>query len=194
MHEVNELVSDDGNLSGPLFAVLRGPCRRRTFAPLSNSGEFLPEILMMNKRSLIWGSLALVMLVTSAVAQAAAAEQAVTAAEHQWLKSQQTNNVELLAPLLAEKVVETTAEGKVIAGKDAVLADAKSDTWSSAEYTDLKVTVFGNTAIATGTFIGKGKSAAGKPLDERVRFTDTWVKMPDGKWLCVASHDSLLKT
>jgi uncharacterized protein (TIGR02246 family) len=151
----------------------------------------------MNTKSLIWGSLALAMLVSSTVAQAAAAgaaEQAVTAAEHQWLKSQQTNNVELLAPLLADKVVETTTEGKVIAGKDAVLADAKSDTWSSAEYTDLKVTVFGDTAIATGTFIGKGKSAAGKPLDERVRFTDTWVKMPDGRWLCVATHDSQLKT
>jgi ketosteroid isomerase-like protein len=137
------------------------------------------------------------MMVSGAAARAATtdtAEQAVTAAEHQWLKSQQTNNVELLAPLLADKVVETTEEGKVYAGKDSVLADAKADTWSSAEYTDLKVTVFGDTAIATGTFLGKGTSAAGKPLDVRVRFTDTWVKMPNGKWQCVATHDSPLKT
>lgn len=105
----------------------------------------------------------------------------------------QTNNVELLAPLLADKVVETTEEGKVFVGQDAVLADAKSETWSSAEYTDLKVTLFGRTAIATGTFIGKGANAAGRPLDVRVRFTDTWVKMAYGKWLCVATHDSLLK-
>ena len=42
--------------------------------------------------------------------------------------------------------------------------DAKSDTWSSAQYADLKVTVFGgHTAIATGTFVGKGTDAAGKP-------------------------------
>jgi ketosteroid isomerase-like protein len=149
----------------------------------------------MNTRSLIWGSLALLLTVSGATAQAAAAgadEQAVTAAEHQWLKSQQTNNVELLAPLLADKVVETSEEGKLFVGKDAVLADAKSDTWSSAEYTELKVTVFGHTAIATGVFAGKG-TAAGKPLDVRVRFTDTWVHMANGKWLCVASHDSLLK-
>jgi len=110
----------------------------------------------------------------------------------QWLKSQQTNNAELLAPLLADKVVETTGNGKVLSGKDAVLADAKSDTWSSVDYTDLKVTVFGHTAIATGMFTGKGKDATGKPLDEQVRFTDTWVKM-DGKWLCVASQDSAIK-
>jgi ketosteroid isomerase-like protein len=137
------------------------------------------------------------MTVSGAAARAAptdTAEQAVTAAEHQWLKSQQTNNVELLAPLLADKVVETTEEGKVYAGKDSVLADAKSDSWSSAEYTDLKVTVFGDTAIATGAFLGKGRDAAGKPLDVRVRFTDTWVKMPNGKWQCVATHDSPLKT
>jgi len=151
----------------------------------------------MSTRNLIWGSLALVMMVSGAAARAAttdSVEQAVIAAEHQWLKSQQTNNVELLAPLLADKVVETTEEGKVYAGKDSVLADAKADTWSSADYTDLKVTVFGDTAIATGTFLGKGTSAAGKPLDVRVRFTDTWVKMPNGKWLCVATHDSPLKT
>lgn len=148
----------------------------------------------MNRRSLFWVSSALVMMVGGASAQAAAAdsaEQAVTAAEKQWLKSQQTNNVELLAPLLADKVVETTEEGKVYTGKEAVVAAARSDNWSSADYTDLKVTVFGHTAIATGTFTGKGTSA-GKPVDARVRFTDTWV-MSDGKWLCVATQDSPLK-
>ena len=135
-----------------------------------------------------------VMMAGAAMAQAAAAdsaEQAVAAAEKQWLKSQQTNNVELLAPLLADKVVETTEEGKVYVGKEAVVAAAKLDNWSSAEYTDLKVTVFGHTAIATGIFTGKG-TTAGKTVDARVRFTDTWV-MADGKWLCVATHDSPLK-
>jgi ketosteroid isomerase-like protein len=151
----------------------------------------------MKKRNLICGALALVVMASGARAPAATTggdEQAVTAAENQWLKSQQTNNVDLLAPLLADKVVETTEEGKVHAGKEALLAAAKSDTWSSVDYTDLKVTVFGgHTAIATGTFTGKGKDATGKPLDVRVRFTDTWAKMANGKWLCVATQDSMLK-
>lgn len=150
----------------------------------------------MTMRSLVWGSLALALLASGVTTQAATAagdEQAVAAAEQQWLKSQQTNNVELLAPLLADTVVETTDEGKVFTGKDAVLADAKSETWSGAEYSDLKVTVYGRTAIATGTFAGKGRNATGKEFDARVRFTDTWVKMQNGKWLCVASHDSPLK-
>jgi ketosteroid isomerase-like protein len=79
----------------------------------------------------------------------------------------------------------------VYAGKAAVLAAAKSDTWSSAAYSDIKVTVFGSTAIATGTFTGKG-THAGKSVDAQVRFTDTWM-MTNGKWLCIATHDSPLK-
>jgi ketosteroid isomerase-like protein len=133
-------------------------------------------------------------LLCCAAALADPAEQAVSAAEHQWLKSQQTNNTDLLAPLLHDKVIETAASGRVIVGKEAVLADAKSDVWGSVDYTDLKVSVFGNTAVATGTFVGKGKDASGKALDERVRFTDTWLKGTDGKWLCIATHDSYFKT
>ena len=147
----------------------------------------------MNTRNVIWGSLVLVIVSSGVAAQpvpAGADEQAVTAAERQWLKSQQTNDVKLLAPLLADKVVETTDEGKVFTGKDAVLADASSVTWSSGDYTDLRVTVFGHTAIATGTFVGKGRNAAGKPFDARVRFTDTWLKMADGSWQCIASQDT----
>jgi Domain of unknown function (DUF4440) len=77
------------------------------------------------------------------------------------------NNTALLAPLLADKVVETDAEGKVFSGKEAVLDDAKSITWSSAEYPDLKVTVFGRTAIAIGTFTGKGTRRSSRRRNPR---------------------------
>jgi ketosteroid isomerase-like protein len=30
-------------------------------------------------------------------------------------------------------------------------------------------------------------------MDVHERFTDTWVKMPDGKWQCVATHSSAIK-
>jgi uncharacterized protein (TIGR02246 family) len=147
----------------------------------------------MNIRNILCSSLAAGLMLGSVAAQTAAPgadEQAVTAGEQQWLKSQQTNNPELLAPLLADRVVETTESGKVLRGKDAMLADAKAEHWSSVSYTELKVTVFDRTAVATGDFVGKGTSAAGKPVDSHVRFTDTWVKMADGKWLCVATQDS----
>jgi ketosteroid isomerase-like protein len=121
-----------------------------------------------------------------------ATEKAVTAMENQWLESQKTNNVDLLAPLLADKLVNTSTEGKVT-NRAETLANAKATKFASVEYVDMHVTAFGDTAIATGTFKGKGTDKTGKPFDQLERFTDTWVKMPGGKWQCVATHGSDIK-
>src|ERR1039458_7982383 len=86
--------------------------------------------------------LGLFLLVTAAWSQTETAEKAVAAQEQQWLRAQKTNNPDLLAPLLAEKFINTSSDGKVT-GKSETLADAKKTKWDSAEYDDLKVTVFG---------------------------------------------------
>jgi ketosteroid isomerase-like protein len=49
--------------------------------------------------------------------------------------------------------------------------------------------VFRDTAIA----MGPSEPRAPMPLDVNERFTDTWTKMADGKWQCVASHQSPIK-
>jgi ketosteroid isomerase-like protein len=77
--------------------------------------------------------------------------------------------------------------------KAQALANAKATKYVSAEYLDVKVTVFGDTAIATGGFKGKGTNASGKPLDVHERWTDTWVKMPNGKCQCVATQGSTIQ-
>jgi len=94
--------------------------------------------------------------------------------------------------LLADKFVSTLSDGKVY-DKTEFLAASKKDKWSSVEYYDVKVTVFGDTAIATGGQKFKGTEASGKIVDLNERWTDTWVKMPMGKWQCVASHSSAAK-
>ena len=119
-------------------------------------------------------------------------EKAVAALEQQWLQSQKTNNPDLVAPLLADKFVSTGSDGK-IQTKAESLATAKATKYEGAAYEDVKVTVFGDTAIATGVFKAKGTDPSGKPLDVTERWTDTWVKMPNGKWQCVASHQSQIK-
>ena len=73
------------------------------------------------------------------------------------------------------------------------MAEVKGDKISSVEETDMKVSVFGDTAVATYGYKGKGTDAAGKPFDVNERWTDTWVKMPNGHWQCVAAHGSLVK-
>ena len=139
------------------------------------------------KRSLMWCSLGLVLLASAAWAQTGETEQAVAALEQKWLQSQQTNNPDLIAPLLADRLVDTSSDGKVV-GKAGALAMAKAMKYTMAEYYDVKVTAFGNTAIATGGFKGKGTDASGKPFEANERWTDTWVKMPNGQWQCVATQ------
>jgi ketosteroid isomerase-like protein len=148
------------------------------------------------KNTTVWLLLSTLALFSVASSQAqqpgSDTEKAVAALENQWLQSQKTNNAELLAPLLADTFVNTFSSGKVL-NRAETLADAKVTKWTTVAYSDLRVTVTGTTAIATGGFTGKGTDPAGKPLDENERFTDTWVKMPNGKWQCVASHGSQIK-
>ncbi|MDE2250323.1 MAG: nuclear transport factor 2 family protein [Gammaproteobacteria bacterium] len=120
------------------------------------------------------------------------AEKAVVAQERQWLQSQKTNNVELLAPLLAEKFISTGMDGK-LTNRAQSLAEAKATHWTRAEYENVEVVVYGDAAIATGVFMGAGTDSKGKPMDDVERFTDTWVKMPGGKWQCVASQGTAIK-
>ena len=147
------------------------------------------------KKVLMWclvGSLALGSAAKSQAQTTGGTEKAVAALEEQWLKSQKTNNPDLVAPLLADKFVSTGADGKVM-NKSEALANAKATKYVSAEYEDVKVTVFGDTAIATGGFKAKGTDASGKPMDVHERWTDTWVKMPNGKWQCVATQGSTIQ-
>jgi uncharacterized protein (TIGR02246 family) len=148
------------------------------------------------KRPWLWCVFALLSLGSASLAQAqqasGATEKAVLELEKQWMQSQKTNNPDLVAPLLADKFVETSGEGKV-SNRAESLATAKATKYSSVEYEDMKVAVFGDTAIATGVFKGESTDPSGKSVKSHSRWTDTWIKMPEGKWQCVASHSSNIK-
>jgi hypothetical protein len=103
------------------------------------------------------------LLASAAWAQAGSREKDVADLEQKWLKSQQTNNADLIAPHLSDKFVDTQSDGKVL-DKAAAVATAQKTKYTSAEYEDLKVTVFGDTAVATGGFKGKGTDPEGKPF------------------------------
>jgi len=147
------------------------------------------------KRVVPWCVLALVLLATAPWSQAqknAGTEKDIADLEQQWLKAQRTNDVKLLEPLLADGFTNTSSDGKV-ANRAEAIAEAKATKYTSVDYLDLKVMVSGDTAIAIGNFRGKGTDPSGKPIDANERFTDTWAKMANGKWQCVASHQSPAK-
>jgi len=142
----------------------------------------------------MWCLMSLFSLGSAALSRAqttGATDKAVAALEQQWLQSQKTNNPDLVNQLLADKFVDTGSDGKLI-GKAEMLANSKATQFASVDYEDVKVTVFGDTAIATGGVKARATDASGKSLDIHERWTDTWVKMPSGKWQCVASHASTI--
>jgi ketosteroid isomerase-like protein len=145
------------------------------------------------KKTQLWlllGALSLAGVTWSQAQQVGGAtEKSIMALEDLWLQSYRTNNPDLIAPQLADKFVSTGTDGKV-AYKTEFLSETKKIKFSSAEYENVKVTVFGDTAIVTGGFKGKGADGKGKPFDDHSSWTDTWVKMPNGKWQCVASQDT----
>lgn len=118
--------------------------------------------------------------------------QALMDQENQWGKASKASNGDALAPLLADGFVSLDSDGTLY-GKADVVARTKKAKWTTNEVADMKVTVHGDTGIVTGTWTGKGTDATGKAIDTKERWADTWVKMPDGKWQCVASASATLK-
>jgi ketosteroid isomerase-like protein len=116
-------------------------------------------------------------------------EEAVIRLEEQWFHAQETNDPDLLAPLLADRVVITGSEPKVT-NKAEALATCKNTKWDKVRLTDMNLTVFGDTVVATGDFKGEGTDASGKSFEVHERWTHAWVKMPSGQWQCVANHTS----
>jgi ketosteroid isomerase-like protein len=139
-----------------------------------------------------WVCAFLLLLSAAGVAQTKAADAAaaVQAMEDKWTEAARKNDVAALDSLLADQAVFTSMTGQV-RNKAAFLAEMKTRKYESAGSSETKVTVFGDTAIATGLWKAKGTDK-GKPFDELERYTDTWVKIA-GQWKCVASHGSAPK-
>lgn len=122
----------------------------------------------------------------------AATEKAIAALEEKWAQAEGANNYDAAAALLADKFIMIDPGGKIY-NRTETIADGKATKFASVALEDVHVTVFGDTAIAREGFKSKGTNAMGKPFDSYTRWTDVWVKMPDGKWQCVASHGSDVK-
>jgi ketosteroid isomerase-like protein len=118
-------------------------------------------------------------------------EKAITDLEYKWAEAQKLGDAATVAPMLAEGFVNTDVDGQRY-GKDQLLSNLKGGKWEQNAISEVKVTVFGDTAIAIGTWVGKGVDGDGTKIDRREHWTDTWVKMGNGKWQCVASQQSTL--
>jgi ketosteroid isomerase-like protein len=119
-------------------------------------------------------------------------EKSIAGMEQEWVVAAKAGNPDGVAPLLADGFIGLNSDGTVET-KAQALAMIKGSKWEINAISDVKVTAFGNTAIATGAWQGKGKQGDGKAVDAHERWVDTWVKMPGGKWQCIASASAPAK-
>lgn len=114
------------------------------------------------------------------------------ALERMWNEAQVNGDSSALAAMVAEGFTNTEYDGEV-SDRQKFLADIRDPQFkpSFMNIDNVKVNIFQNTAIVTGTYHTKG-TYRGAPYDHVGRFTDTWINQ-NGAWICFASHTSLLK-
>jgi ketosteroid isomerase-like protein len=142
------------------------------------------------KRS-IWVVAVLVLLAGYALASPMADDAAaVKGLEEKWAVAASKNDSAAVGSMLADSVTLIGSDG-ALRNKAEALAAMNDRKYESAVEEDLKVSVYGDAAVATGIWRAKG-TEKGKPFEEVERFTDTYVKT-GGQWKCVASHSSTMK-
>jgi ketosteroid isomerase-like protein len=119
-------------------------------------------------------------------------EAMLVSLEKMWNQAQITRDSKALAILTGDRFINTEWDGEVTE-RAAFLKGIDSPLFAATVMSvqDMRVDLYGETAVVTGVYHTKGTSS-GKAFDHVGRFTDTWIYM-DGKWACVASHTSLLK-
>ena len=137
--------------------------------------------------------------VSSAIAQQQSArprapmspEQAVRQQDQQRIRAQITADTLALRRIYADDFLGIGPTG-VARNKADVIADFTSHalTYQSITTAEVRVRVYGNTAVETGrsTMVGQDR---GKPVPRDNRFTRVWV-MTAGRWQLVANHYSLM--
>jgi len=113
----------------------------------------------------------------------------VVAAERAWMDAIRSNDATALDAILAHDYQLTDNSGRVHTRADD-LARARAGTMHFDAYdtTEVKVRVWGDTAVVTGRASTRGTNA-GRPFANDFTFTDTLARI-DGRWRAVAAHVS----
>ena len=122
---------------------------------------------------------------------AGSVEKIITQIENDWGVALVKADAAAIEKILAPGMMFTDAAGTLTSGESSIAGlksgDAKFDSFKIDE---LKVVVYGDTAIAYGVDTEKG-SYKGKDTSGQYRWTDVYAKI-GGQWKAVASHSSLL--
>lgn len=123
-------------------------------------------------------------------AQEGADEKAVSRLVHEWLDALVNNDLDALDRIIGDDYIITNSDGSVLGKKQDMEPLRAGLKFESADIEDLKVRVYGDTAVATGVTTFKG-NFKGREFTARERFTDVWVRR-NGRWQAVASQETRL--
>ena len=146
------------------------------------------------KRSLLTILLSVVMVAISSCGTSPAStedvEQAVTQLENERVPALLGSDTAFIERVYADDYVVTGANG-VVRTRTQVIADMKSgaQTFESMTNDNVKVRVYGDTAIVTGRTRQKGQYK-GQPSLSPTMFTRVYVRR-DGQWQLVANSSSV---
>ncbi len=115
-------------------------------------------------------------------------EQELRALVRQWDEADVKKDVAMLDHLLAD---EFAFVGGIDKKKYLAFVESGDAGIGSAVSDNVKVRIYGDTAVLTGLDTIKGKRK-GQEYVERYLYTDVWVKR-DKRWQCVATQSELLK-
>jgi ketosteroid isomerase-like protein len=116
-----------------------------------------------------------------------AAEKDLIKVENDWGNAWVKSDGKFFDQLYATEYLATSSDG-IVYNKVAGIKDDTSPEYAEKSFnlTDLKVHIYGETAVVTGRNNVKFKKG-GKAEQIDVRFTDVFVKR-DGRWQCVATQ------
>jgi ketosteroid isomerase-like protein len=116
--------------------------------------------------------------------------QTLQGMEQAWLNAEKNHDAAAFEKLVADDWIAISPYGKSQTKADRA-AEIKTADITSATLGDMKVRVFGDTAVVTGTDDEITMKDGAKSVDHYV-WTDVFVKR-DGRWLAVASQTAQIK-
>ncbi|MGI9074983.1 MAG: nuclear transport factor 2 family protein [Bryobacteraceae bacterium] len=117
--------------------------------------------------------------------------QEVLAIKHQYDEAQLENDSDWFQRMFADDYIFVLPDSTVVTKAEFIKdLESRDLVWESVSGRDMRVRVYGNTAVVTGQFFGKGRYKR-TALDERQLFTSVWIKR-DGRWQAISEtcHES----
>lgn len=113
-------------------------------------------------------------------------DQVITRLEHEWVAAIVKKDAAAIDRLLADDFSGTTED--TIYSKADAIEDVKTGTHESLDLDNIKVRIFGDTAVVTMDQNEKSRHGD-TDFSGHYLFTDVWARK-NGQWVAVASHGS----